>query len=486
MKKSQTMQSLSFNKYKLVFLLIIIISAGFLFTTMQSYFTSVKSIKNAIILNELPLTSDNIFSAIQRDLIKPTLVSSMIANDTFLHDWANGGEKNVDEVTQYLSQIKKRYNATTSFFISERTHRYYYADGVLKTISKSDAHDNWYFSLARSKMLYETVVDTDQAYQNQLTIFINYKVLGKDGEFLGVGGLGLTVHGVSKLVDEYQQRFQRAIYFVNQNGDVVLTGSQSREKSIYKIDGLKEIAKDILENKKELYEYSRADGNQLLSVRYLPELDWYVFVEKNVDNATVEIRHSLYINLAICALSILLMSFLMHKIVDQYHDEVEKLAISDSLTGLPNRMYLELMAQNAINEAKRKSEALSMLLIDVDYFKQVNDRYGHLAGDEVLRQIAAILKKNLRESDYVCRWGGEEFLVLLKGCNAIDAYQLAEKIRTAVAQQIVIFQKNEIVTSISLGVSEWAKDETFEQMVHRADLALIYAKNTGRNQSVVM
>jgi diguanylate cyclase (GGDEF)-like protein len=126
------------------------------------------------------------------------------------------------------------------------------------------------------------------------------------------------------------------------------------------------------------------------------------------------------------------------------------------------------------------------LLIDVDYFKQVNDRYGHLAGDEVLRQIAAILKKNLRESDYVCRWGGEEFLVLLKGCNAIDAYQLAEKIRTAVAQQIVIFQKNEIVTSISLGVSEWAKDETFEQMVHRADLALIYAKNTGRNQSVVM
>jgi diguanylate cyclase (GGDEF)-like protein len=488
MNKPKTMQSLTNNKYKLVILLITIISVGFLFTTLQSYFTSVRSIKNAIIINELPLTSDNIFSAIQRDLIKPTLVSSMIANDTFLHDWTIGGEKNINEITQYLSQIKKRYQATTSFFISERTHHYYYADGLLKTISKSDAHDGWYFHLAQSKKHYETIVDTDQAYKNQLTIFINYKVLGKDQTFLGVGGLGLTVHGVSKLVDEYQQKFQRAIYFVNRDGDVVLTGNQyqAKAKSIYKIAGLKEIAKEILLNKKELYEYSGVDGNLLLSVRYLPELDWYVFVEKNIDNATMDIRHTLYLNLSICALSIVLMSFLMHKIVGQYHGQVEKLAVSDSLTGLPNRMSLELMAKNAINEAKRKSEALSLLLIDVDYFKQVNDRYGHLAGDEVLRHLSATLKKCLRESDYICRWGGEEFLVLLKGCNAVNAHQLAEKIRLVVAQQVVMFQGSEIETTISLGVSEWAKDETFEQLVHRADLALIHAKNTGRNQSVVM
>jgi diguanylate cyclase (GGDEF)-like protein len=488
MKKPKTMQSLTSNKYKLVILLILIISVGFLFTTLQSYFTSVKSIKNAIIINELPLTSDNIFSAIQRDLIKPTLVSSMIANDTFLHDWTIGGEKNIDEITQYLSQIKERYQATTSFFISEHTHRYYYADGLLKTISKSDAHDVWYFKLAQSKLPYETVVDTNQANKNQLTIFINYKVLGKDQTFLGVGGLGLTVNGVSKLIDEYQQKFQRSIYFVNPDGDVVLTGNQFKEKtkSIYKIDGLKDFAKEIFQNKKALFEYRGVTGNLLLSVRYIPELNWYVFVEKNVDNATLEIRHTLYVNLAICALSIFLMSFLMYKIVGHYHGEVEKLAISDSLTGLPNRMSLELIAQNAINEAKRKYESLSLLLIDVDYFKQVNDRYGHLAGDEVLRQLSVILKKSLRESDYICRWGGEEFLILLKRCNAVNAHQLAEKIRLVVAQEAVIFQGNKIEATISLGVSEWARDETFEQLVHRADLALIHAKNTGRNQSVVM
>jgi diguanylate cyclase (GGDEF)-like protein len=476
--------NLSSNKNKLVALLILVSAIGFLTTSFLSYFSSVNAMKKSIIESELPLTSDNIFSAVRRDIIEPTLVSSMIANDTFLHDWVDSGEKNMADVTRYLSQIKDRYKATTSFFVSDRSHHYYYADGLLKTIMESDPHDSWYFNLRKSDKLYVTEVDTDQAHQNQLTIFINYKVFDKDKSYLGVGGLGLTVHGVSKLIDEYQQKFQRNIYFTDANGNVVLAGPKAAVgvSNINQVEGLKDIATQVLSNKKEFFEYDNQGRSVLLNVRYLPELGWYVFVEKNVDKATSAIRKALYLNLTICAFSILLISWLMRKMVNNYHEEVEKLAISDSLTGLPNRTYLELMAQGAMKESKRKSEALSMLLIDADYFKQVNDKYGHLAGDEVLRKLAFTMKGCLREADYICRWGGEEFLVLLKNCNAMQAKQIAEKMRLEVEHLLVDTTSEKISVTISLGVADWALDESFEQWVSSADAALRQAKQLGRNR----
>lgn len=478
---------LTSTKQRLILLLMLIISAGFLLTTLQSYFTSVNTVRRTIIDSELPLTSDNIFSAIRRDLIEPTLVSSMIANDTFLHDWSISGEKNIDEVTRYLSQIKERYHATTSFFVSEQTRRYYYIGGLLKEISETDPHDVWYFNAKKSSKLYEIDVDTDQAHQNKLTIFINYKVISQDQTFLGIGGVGLTVDGVSKLIDQYQQQFQRTIYFVDQHGDVMLTGNQfdASVKNIKQIPGLKDLAGKVFLNKDEIFAYTKQDADLLLSVRYLPELDWYVFVEKNVSNAIVDLRQTLFINLAICALSIFLVSWLMRKIVNYYHGELEEIAVSDSLTGLPNRMYLELVAKVAISESKRKSEALSLLIIDMDHFKTVNDRYGHLAGDDVLRELSATMKGCLRESDFICRWGGEEFVVLLKGCHENDAKAMAEKIRLAVERKEIKHGSHQITLAISLGVSQWHEDEQFEQLIHRADMALMKAKEMGRNRIVV-
>jgi len=490
MKNNQTTHhiksKLATNKQKLIFLLMLIISAGFLLTTLQSYLTSVKTVKKTIIESELPLTSDNIFSAIRRDLIEPTLVSSMIANDTFLHEWSISGEKDIGEVTRYLSQIKERYRATTSFFVSEQTKRYYYIGGLLKEISETDAHDIWYFNAKKSPKLYEIVVDTDQAHQNKLTIFINHKVLSQNQTFLGIGGVGLTVDGVSKVIDQYQQQFQRTIYFVDQNGNVMLNGSQfdTNIKNIKQIPGLKELAGEVFSNQNKIFAYKNQDADLLLSVRYLPELDWYVFVEKNVNTAIVDLRKTLFINLAICTLSIFLVSWVMRKLVNYYHGELEQIAVSDSLTGLPNRMYLELIAKASISESKRRAEALSLLIIDMDHFKLVNDQFGHLAGDDVLRNLSATMKGCLRESDFICRWGGEEFVALLKGCNENDAKAMAEKIRQAVESKETKYGTNIIKLTISIGVSQWHKDEQFDQLIHRADMALMEAKRLGRNRVV--
>ena len=124
----------SSHKKKLIIALSVILIIGFLTTSLVSYFVSRASLRSQIDEMALPLTSDNIYSEIQRDLIKPVLISSFMAHDTFLIDWILGGEKNVAQITQYLKEIKTQYNTFTSFFVSEKTKIYYQAEGILKKV----------------------------------------------------------------------------------------------------------------------------------------------------------------------------------------------------------------------------------------------------------------------------------------------------------------------------------------------------------------
>ena len=116
------------EKRKLPVLLIgLILTTGFLITSLSSYFVSRTSLRSQITLNELPLTSDNVYSEIQRDLLRPILISSIMASDTFLRDWVIHGEYNSMKVIRYLKEIKKKYNTFTSFFVSDKTRIYYHS-----------------------------------------------------------------------------------------------------------------------------------------------------------------------------------------------------------------------------------------------------------------------------------------------------------------------------------------------------------------------
>ena len=128
-------------KQKLIFVLSVLLIIGFATTSLISYYVSRGSLHNQIITSDLPLTSDNIYSEIQRDLLRPVLISSMMANDTFLRNWILNGEKDVGQITQYLSWIKVKYNTFTSFFISDKTRIYYHAGGILKSIKEDEPRD---------------------------------------------------------------------------------------------------------------------------------------------------------------------------------------------------------------------------------------------------------------------------------------------------------------------------------------------------------
>ncbi|HZV99390.1 MAG TPA: sensor domain-containing diguanylate cyclase [Methylophilaceae bacterium] len=473
------------DKHKLITVLSILLSIGFIITSLASYFVSKNTIRQSILQSELPLTSDNIYSEIQKDLVRPTFVSSMMASDTFLRDWVLDGEKNVGQMSKYLQEVKTRYGAFASFFISERSQHYYYESGILKKVQATDAHDVWYYRVRAMNAPYEISVDTDQAHQNTLTIFINYRVFDYHNRFLGVAGIGLTVDEVRKYIDSYQKRYQRSIYFVDADGNIVLFGNGGAHNSgasISKIPGLQAHAADIFKHKTGSYQYQRDGKMQLLNVRYIPELSWYLFVEKSEDEALSEIRNTLYLNLAVCLLITGVVIVLTNLTINRYQRRLEEMATTDKLTGLANRQTCELVADHAMKEAKRDREPLSAIIIDIDYFKDINDRYGHLAGDAVLKGLADTTKACLRESDFICRWGGEEYLLLLKNCDTPSARHIAENIRATIKKTSYGPAGTDINVTVSIGIAEYVKNETLESLLNRADQALYAAKQSGRDR----
>ena len=155
------------------------------------------------------------------------------------------------------------------------------------------------------------------------------------------------------------------------------------------------------------------------------------------------------------------------------------LVITDSLTQVFNRRHMESLVHDEVERAQRYNQSTALILLDIDYFKAVNDNYGHPVGDNVLRQLSDILGENLRQSDALGRWGGEEFLILLPQINVVAATNVAEKLRQAIFT--ADFGLKEPL-SISLGVAALQRGESAGDWIKRADQALYNAKHSGRNQ----
>jgi diguanylate cyclase (GGDEF)-like protein len=168
-----------------------------------------------------------------------------------------------------------------------------------------------------------------------------------------------------------------------------------------------------------------------------------------------------------------------HDRAQAYVEAMRTLAGTDALTGLPNRRAMGERLERAIALSARTGQSLTVALIDVDRFKAINDRHGHAAGDAVLRQLGEAMRLQLRASDVVGRWGGEEFLLIAPGTPLAAAQELAERVRRAVAAQE--FAHGEPV-SISIGLAPCRSADEISPLLQRADSALYRAKTRGRNR----
>lgn len=165
--------------------------------------------------------------------------------------------------------------------------------------------------------------------------------------------------------------------------------------------------------------------------------------------------------------------------------ELSQISITDEMTGLFNRRHYDHALRGAIRFSRESGHPLTLLFLDIDHFKTVNDLHGHPKGDDVLKALSAIMKQNLRSSDYPCRIGGEEFAVIMLNTDLSGSARVAERIREEFAQKIFDSPAGAFSSSISIGLVAFRDTETVHELITRADQALYRAKTEGRNRTVV-
>jgi two-component system, cell cycle response regulator len=166
----------------------------------------------------------------------------------------------------------------------------------------------------------------------------------------------------------------------------------------------------------------------------------------------------------------------------QYHEIIFRMTVTDGLTNLCNRKQLDTLLSEEIPRARRHGRELSVLMLDIDHFKAINDAHGHLTGDYVLRGLAAILQKRLRPNDRLGRYGGEEFCAILPETPLASAARIAEELRALVEAHVFVAEEQRIRVTVSIGAGSLREAMALEDLYRCADEMLYEAKRTGRNK----
>lgn len=410
----------------------VLLFLAFLVTSTISYLISRKSIRNAILEEELPLSGDNIYSEIQRDLFKPILISSLMANDTFVRDWILKGETDLEAISAYLQHIRNRYRTISSFLVSEKTRHYYEPQGILKTVREDDPRDIWFFRVRKMSADYEINVDPDQANRDTMTIFVNYRVLDKDGNFLGATGVGLAVNAVKALMQKYQSRFKRDIYFYDRSGKLMLNSLADSNEGLPV--GSDHSAEAALQTVIDRVNRGETDVNlsdvrksgAMDHYRYIPELDWILVVEQTSDGTRRILFQTFGVNLFICLLTAVILLSIIRIVVLRYQRNLE---IRNHLLE-ENNKRIEKQAEELL-EAKTK---LDVMHHDKDEFigvivHDLKNPLGSVLGfSELLAQDQSLPEKPMEYAKHIYA-GSRNMLEQVEGLLQLTELEAPNEVR---------------------------------------------------------
>ena len=304
-----------------------LLAVAFLLTSFASSFVSRTSLRSEISDNELPLTGDNIYSEIQRDLLRPIFISSFMAQDTFVRNWLLDGEQNQGEISQYLKEIQNRYQTFTSFLVSEKTRNYYHGDGILKQVRADEERDRWYFRVRDMQPDYEINIDPDQANKDALTIFINHRVFDYQGRLIGVTGVGLSVSAVKDIIDLYQRKYRRTIYFFDKTRLIRPVHADTRDQAagLVPMMSVAELLKKLPAQGESSFTGERHGHIVHTNIRYIKEFGWYLVVEQSEQHIVRAIFATLVFNLLLCLVVTGTVVFLVKVSVDAYTRRIDTL-----------------------------------------------------------------------------------------------------------------------------------------------------------------
>lgn len=440
----------------------------------------------------LKLSSKNNLDSIDKNIIRryfyigsllPMILLVLLLSFTYMQSLEKELSNKIEQLSTSIIKEKKLFvrNAVErTFFLIESVRAQVIDENTQNNLSQEEIES---ISVARISNLIRSLRLVDNGY-----IWVNRILDYKGGDKYAIRQIHPNIpesEGLflsTNMPDSHGNRpYETELDGINKYGEIFF------EYYFKKIDSKKTAHKMSFAKLYKPYDWVVASGVYLDDVDRLIERE----TQKMQETYNKQKTYAFLMTLSASLISIIIMVFFENQIrrlilsyeqkINKYTNNLEILSMTDGLTGLCNRLKLDTVFVSELSRAARYKTPLSIIIIDLDNFKKVNDTYGHLAGDEVIRELASILKNNTRSVDTVGRWGGEEFLIICPESKLEGAKQLADKIRK-------IIEQHNFVTigcvTCSFGISTFHAGDSQDSMMERADKALYQGKKNGRNRVI--
>jgi len=475
------------SKYKILIQISLFLITIAVIISFANYYVSIKQSKEQLKTVSLPLSLNTIYTEIQKNLIQPYIVSSMMANDTFVQNWLKNKEQDRNKIIEYLSAVKNKYSMFSTFLVSDITKKYYTQKGFIEIVNLENEHNKWYFDFINHQNTHEINIDFNKNLSNSLIMFINHKILDNNYKFLGATGVALETQYINQMLKDFRQKYGFKVTFFNKEGEAILYENNfTKYKSIQENPILKDFKNKIISNQSNIFEIEENNREIIIHTKYIDKLHLYLTIEVNIDKYTGNSIKMFYFNLLVSLIIVLFIVFILYKMINKHNEKLETMVFTDPLTKLYNRRYLLTKINEYILHNTRNEEPFSLAFIDIDNFKIINDTKGHNIGDEVLKELSFILKSSLRETDTVARWGGEEIIVLFHDSSIENAQIIATKLKILVENNIKLKELLSYNLTVSIGITEYLDSDDENSIIKRADEAMYVSKNTGKNKVSVL
>jgi len=455
--------------------------------TTINYYISIQTSEKQLKTVSLPLSLDNIYTEIQKNILQPYLISSMMANDTFVKSWLEKPDQDDQKIVNYLRAIKEKYHIFNTFLVSAKTKNYYTQAGLIEKLDLNNTKTKWYTDFLKIQNIHEINIDFNKKISSSLTIFINYKILNNKNSTIGVTGVAIKTTYINKMLKKFREKYNFKVTFFNKQGKTILSEQDHNNyKSIDTSPLLKPYYKKIISKESHLLEVKKNNERYLIHTKYIKDLNLYLMVEVKLSTYTNNLKTILLFNLLSALAIVVFIVIVLYRIIQQHSKKLETLAFYDPLTQIYNRRYFETSLLGQIAISKRYKSNLSVIFIDIDNFKYINDSKGHDIGDEILIIIAKIFKENIREIDMVARWGGEEFIILLPYSDIKEATQVAHKLKNRLENYTKIKTILSYALKASFGVTQYKEGDDLDTIIKRADDAMYISKKNGKNRVTIL
>ncbi|MEG2139398.1 MAG: sensor domain-containing diguanylate cyclase [Bilophila sp.] len=318
-----------------------VIILGFCITSVISYRSNI-GIFEKDVEHVSDLTSEGIYHRIDSLFTKPVNVSLTMANDSLLKDFLSEEKDHlndsksdsifIDTMRQYLHAYREQYGYDSVFLVSTQTNRYYHFNGLDRTLVPGDAENVWYYTFLDSNDAYSLNIDNDQASQNDITVFINAKIKDRNGDVLGVVGVGFRVDSLQELLLEYEKTFSVKTWLVDKDGTIEVSTTQTayEKTNLFATCPYPKLQQRILENltNEQTFWYSCDKGNGYAITRYVPNLKWHLIVENDTTELTGQLKMQFVRGILVIIVIISIVLFVITSVIRTYNTQIIKLTVS--------------------------------------------------------------------------------------------------------------------------------------------------------------